>query len=167
MSSELARIEPLEIPDLGRLPVESRAIVGQLIVAFAAQTQRALEAVKLELRAVVNDNSVLRENLAVLNKAMGEFQERQAIPIRDALLDFNENTAGRVIENQRNLETMLQALARQMERANIPLPADAAESIAVGRFEEKEHAVATDAGGAPRAPGAGLTEFTDDTKGYA
>lgn len=141
-------------PDLGGLPVEARAIVGQLVLAIRAETRQALEAVKLEMRAIVQDNSVLRENLSLLNKSLGEFREREAMPLRDALQDFNTNAGSRVAENQANLEKLIQSLCRIMEAAKIPIPDDIAKEIRDGRFEGLKHAVANEVGvGLLREPG--------------
>ncbi len=145
-------------PDLGGLPVEARAIVGQLVLAIRQETGRALEAVKLEMRALVHDNSVMRENLALLNKALGEFREHEAMPLRDALQDFNTNAGSRVAENQANLEKLIQALCRSLEAAKIPIPDDIATQIRDGRFEGLKHGVANEGGGELRDPGSNRLE---------
>ena len=158
-SGALANVLPQDVPpSLGGLPVEARAVVGQLVLAMRQEMTRALDGVKLELRAIVNDNSVLRENLSLLNKAVGEFREREAMPLRDALQDFNTNAASRVAENQSKLEILIQALCRSLEAANIPIPEDIAKEIRDGRFEGLKHGVANEGGGEIRDPGSNPLE---------
>jgi len=138
-----ALIDP---PAMHALPVEARAIVGQVMLAIREENRKNLESIKLELRAVVNDNGVLRENLSRLNDAIGQFREREAMPLRDALQDFNTNAASRVAENQAKLEILIQAFAKAMKEAHIAVPQDALQAIAEGRFEEHRHAIASEVG---------------------
>jgi len=137
----LKPLSPIEPISLVGVPAEQRAVVGHVIAAVRLEMRAAMEGIKLELRAVVNDNAVLRENLSLLNKAVGEFREREAMPLRDALQDFNTNSASRVIENQAKLEILIQSFEQALEKAHISIPEDVARQIRDGRFEEHEHAV--------------------------
>jgi enamine deaminase RidA (YjgF/YER057c/UK114 family) len=140
--------ESLAPPSLASLPVETRqlvgAIIGQVVLAIGAETRKSLEAIKLEMRAIVEDNSSLRSSISHLNEAMGKFREHEAMPLRDALQDFNTNAASRVAENQSKLEILIQALTRSMEASNIPIPDDVRQMIKDGRFEELKHMVASE-----------------------
>jgi len=135
-------------PSLASLPVETRqlvgAIIGQVVLAIGAETRKSLEAIKLEMRAIVEDNSALRSNISHLNEALGKFREHEAMPLRDALQDFNTNAASRVAENQMKLEILIQALCKGLEASSIPIPDDVRQAIKDGRFEELKHMVASE-----------------------
>jgi hypothetical protein len=128
------------------LAPEARALVTEIVHVMQRQTLAAMHSVKLELKAIVNDNSVLRENLSLMNRSLGEFQERTAIPLAEGMKEFNHNSAGRVAENQARLETLIQALTRAVPKGLIA--DDLSTDISDGRFEDHEHRIANEMTGA-------------------
>jgi hypothetical protein len=148
-------------PPMGPV-VDTKQLVGDVMVAMRQILRDAMAPVALELKAIVEDNNHLRSNLAHLNEALGKFREHEAMPLRDALQDFNTNAASRVAENQANLEKLIQALCRALEAANIPIPEDISKEIRDGRFEGHDHEV-DNAGGPRRLPGQDPLEALDET----
>ena len=143
--------EPKDNPDY-QMPAELAATPHPLVEAEQRQAQLVahvmggvsrmlhehMAGIKLELRAVTNDNSVLRENLALLNTGMAEFQRTQVIPLREALLAWRE-TDSRTVENAANLEVLIKALADTLAIKGGLIPTDLLQKIKDGRFEELEH----------------------------
>lgn len=115
------------------------AIVAQVLLGVRNEMREHMSAVKLELRAMVNDNSIIRENMAVMNKGLADFQRLQVIPLREALESLRSEQGSTVIENQRKLEAIIQALTRTLDAAGGIIPADLKQQIADGRFENLPH----------------------------
>lgn len=128
---------------------EQRAgvLVARVLAGMSAMLHEHMLGVRLELRAVTNDNSVLRQNLALLNTGMADFQREQVIPLRSELANLREEQGGRVIENARKLEALIQALTCTMTLANIPIPQDLKDQIADGHFEDLDHRKSNEAEG--------------------
>lgn len=132
--NSLRLAEELQIPqDLARA-------VGKVMLVMRAESAKQMEKVNLELRAITNDNSVLRNNLALLNTGMADFQREQVIPLRSELANLREEQGGRVIENARKLEALIQALTVTLDAKGALIPPDLKQQIMDGRFEELEHA---------------------------
>jgi hypothetical protein len=126
---------------------EARALVNAVLMTVRRDQREAMKVLALELRAITNDNSVLRHNLALLNEGMADFQREQVIPLRSELANLREEQGGRTIENARKLEALIQALTRSMTLANITIPQDLKDQIADGHFEDLDHRKANDATG--------------------
>lgn len=119
---------------------ETAKLVGQVMLLMRKEFSGHMAAVNLELRAITNDNSVLRNNLALLNTGMADFQREQVIPLRSELANLREEQGGRVIENARKLEALIQALTVTLDAKGALIPPDLKQQIMDGRFEELEHA---------------------------
>jgi hypothetical protein len=133
-----------EPPSLGGLPVEARAVVGQLVMALRQEMAQHLDAVKVELRTLTNDNSILRQNLALLNGQMGDFQRLQVIPLREKLEHLTQELGSRMVENSTNLEQLIKALTETVAAKGGLIPEDLKARILDGRFEELDHVKAGD-----------------------
>lgn len=120
---------------------EQRAgqIVSRVMQGVSAMLHEHMAGVKLELRAITNDNSRLRQNLSVLNEALGKFQIEQVLPLRDALATLNQEQTSVVVENGRKLEQLIQALANSIDAAGGLIPEDLKAQIKDGRFENLKH----------------------------
>jgi len=118
--------------------------VAQVMGGVAKMLDAHHQALKLELRAITNDNSILRQNLALLNTAMGDFQRLQVIPLREMLETLRTEQGSSVIENQRKIEALIQALTRTIDAAGGLIPPDLKQSILEGRFEDHPHQRASD-----------------------
>jgi hypothetical protein len=126
---------------------ETRELVAQVAIAMGRQIAAAMAEVKLELKAIVNDNSVLRENMSLLNRAVGRFEENTAIPLREELKELVHDQGARVKENQTKLEVVIQALVQALDKRGIAIPQDLKESIEDGHFEDLEHRKANEIAG--------------------
>jgi hypothetical protein len=115
------------------------AIVARVMAGVSAMLHEHMQAVKLELRAVTNDNSVLRQNLAVLNAAMADFQRLQVIPLREKLDHLDQEVGSRMVENSTNLEGLIKALSDSLAAKGALIPEDLKQRILDGRFEELPH----------------------------
>lgn len=126
---------------------EQRAgqVVARVMAGVSTMLAEHMRGVKLELRAITNDNSKLRQNLSLLNEAMGEFQIKQVIPLRDAVQTLTQEQTSVVVENGRKLELLIQALTRTITAAGGLVPADLKAQILDGRFENLDHEIANDA----------------------
>lgn len=142
--NSLRLAEELQIPqDLARA-------VGKVMLVMRAESAKQMEKVNLELRAITNDNSVLRNNLALLNTGMADFQREQVIPLRSELANLREEQGGRVIENARKLELLIKSLTEVITLAGAHIPEDLKQQIKDGHFEDLEHAKADETGVAER-----------------
>ena len=128
------------------IPVEMAKLVGQVMLVMRREMNDHMDGVKLELRAVTNDNSVLRQNLALLNEGMADFQREQVIPLRSELANLREEQGGRVIENARKLELLIKSLTEVVELAGAHIPPDLKQQIKDGHFEDLDHEKANEAG---------------------
>jgi hypothetical protein len=142
-SSELTAVEAQAEPQIGRL-------VAQVMKVMRDEASAHMGAIKLEMRAITNDNSVLRNNLALLNTAMADFQREQVIPLRSELANLREEQGGRVIENARKLELLIKSLSEVATLAGAHIPEDLKQQIKDGHFEDLEHAKADETGVAER-----------------
>lgn len=121
---------------------EQRAgqIVARVMAGVSAMLNEHMQQVKLELRAVTNDNSVLRQNLSLLNTGMADFQRTQVIPLREKLEHLNMEVGSRMTENATNLEQLIKSLTETVAAKGALIPEDLKQRILDGRFEELEHA---------------------------
>jgi hypothetical protein len=115
------------------------AIVARVMAGVSAMLHEHMQAVKLELRAVTNDNSVLRNNLAILNEGMADFQRLQVIPLREKLEHLDQEVGSRMVENSTNLEGLIKALSDSLAAKGALIPEDLKQRILDGRFEELPH----------------------------
>jgi len=127
---------------------ETAKLVGHVMLVMRKEFAGHMEAVKLELRAITNDNSVLRQNLALLNTGMADFQREQVIPLRSELANLREEQGGRVIENARKLELLIKSLTEVITLAGAHIPEDLKQQIKDGHFEDLDHEIANEAGAA-------------------
>lgn len=129
---------------------DARSLVNAVLMTMRRDQREAMQHLELELRAITNDNSVLRQNLALLNTGMADFQREQVIPLRSELANLREEQGGRVIENARKLEALIQALTRQLNMAGVVIPEDLKQQIKDGHFEDLDHVIANESGIAER-----------------
>lgn len=125
---------------------EARALMNAVLMTIRRDQREAMQVLALELRAITNDNSVLRHNLALLNEGMADFQREQVIPLRSELANLREEQGGRVIENARKLELLIKSLTEVIELAGAHIPADLKQQIKDGHFEDLDHEIANEAG---------------------
>lgn len=137
-------------PEGGELALNSeertRMLVHEMFMSLRRDQREAMQRMSLELRSITNDNSVLRNNLALLNTAMADFQREQVIPLREELANLREEQGGRTIENARKLEALIQALTRQLDMAGVVIPEDLKQQIKDGHFEDLDHEIANETG---------------------
>jgi hypothetical protein len=143
---------PAELDATPHPLVEAEQRAGQMVARVMSGVSSMLHehmlGVKLELRAVTNDNSVLRQNLALLNEGVADFQREQVIPLRSELANLREEQGGRVIENARKLELLIKSLTEVITLAGAHIPEDLKQQIKDGHFEDLDHKIADETGSA-------------------
>ncbi len=114
-------------------------LVAQVMRGVSTMLHEHMQGIKLELRAVTNDNSVLRHNLAILNKGFADFQREQVLPLREAVQHLDQEVGSRMVENSTNLEQLIKAMSDTLAAKGGLIPEDLKQRIKDGRFEELEH----------------------------